>query len=464
MSAIFIASCATDRIQFARKENPVCKIPETRYDFGKSIPIREIKSNNRKYTRYVYRTTWRNTHNSYSALNPIRKEKHAENVLYFPGETGKYHIPAYSELSGSLALQELPGISDINVFHYELKQQPGQERLYNRPGETASTLLQGDIQFPLNSADNEILSLISFLKQEDVEGIFPEEFSDEAAGSVSDRVKSDHPQKTPYSNRGSSVLLMALLMGLIPLAAIKAKPDFARNISFWAAMNPWKTRFMYAGIQIGLGATGIILGERLADNGVHFSDLSGDLLLAAFLTSASLYPVRNSSLKLFRHSYFRQKVFDMALALSGFLLMVSAGNNNPGITASFTGMKNLNRNVQENVNISNFSNPDQKQIQYNQNVGQLQDEQVFPQKPEMSKGMKILLTVLTILAGLGLGYLLLLAACGIACNGMEGLAYLVGIGGGILLIVLAVLVIKSIWHPNHKRKTKPSVVAGTIPT
>jgi len=43
----------------------------------------------------------------------------------------------------------------------------------------------------------------------------------------------------------------------------------------------------------------------------------------------------------------------------------------------------------------------------------------------MSKGIKILLTVLTILAGLGLGYLLLLAACGIACNGMEGLAYLV---------------------------------------
>lgn len=49
------------------------------------------------------------------------------------------------------------------------------------------------------------------------------------------------------------------------------------------------------------------------------------------------------------------------------------------------------------------------------------------------------------------------AACGIYCNGMVGLAFLVGIGGGGLLIGLAIWVIKGIWHPRPKKRIKPSI-------
>jgi hypothetical protein len=70
---------------------------------------------------------------------------------------------------------------------------------------------------------------------------------------------------------------------------------------------------------------------------------------------------------------------------------------------------------------------------------------------------------LAILATLILGFLVAAAACGIYCNGMVGLAFLVGIGGGGLLIALSIWVIKGIWHPRHKKRIKPSIGTEPIP-
>jgi hypothetical protein len=259
------------------------------------------------------------------------------------------------------------------------------------------------------------------------------------------------------------VLLMALMAGLIPFAAIRTTPRLANNISFWAALNPWKTRFMFAGAQIALGASGILLGERLADSGMHFTDLSKDIMLGTFLTSALFYPVRHASVRLLKHSYLRQKAFDLALAMSGFLLMINVGNTNPDLTADFKRMVNFTGNVDQNVKLLDDQNQIRKSVTYVRGEKEFMVEPDIAQKKEMSTGVKILLTVLTIIAGLVLGYLLAAAACGLSCNGMEGLAYLVGIGGGILLITLAVLTIKRIWHPDRKRRAKPSGVPDTIP-
>jgi hypothetical protein len=249
---------------------------------------------------------------------------------------------------------------------------------------------------------------------------------------------------------------------LIPLATIKATPKLTANISFWAAMNPWKTRFMFAGAQIAMGTAGVLLGERLADNGIHFSDLSRDLLLGAFLTSSMLYPVKNTSIKFFKHTYLRQKAFDLALAISGIMLMVNAGND-PGMRASLTSMVSIKGHEHQNVDILNDHSQAPKQLLYYQNDKQLQDEQTAPQNKETSRGLKNLYTVLAVLATVVLGCLLAAAACGIYCNGMVGLAFLVGIGGGSLLIGLAIWVIKSIWHPKHKQRIKPSTGSESIP-
>jgi hypothetical protein len=282
-----------------------------------------------------------------------------------------------------------------------------------------------------------------------------DESSDEAGASMLNTVKSDQSQKTPFRKNETFILMMAILAGLIPFGAIKASPKLAENISFWAAMNPWKTRFMSAGIQIALATAGVILGGKLANNGIHFSNLSKDVLLGAFLTSSVLYPVKNTSIRLFKHSYLRQKTFDLALALSGLMLMVYAGND-PGIRASLTNMVSFKSHEQQNVSMFNDHNQAPQQLVYYQNDKQVQNEQTAPLKKETTDGSKGLLTFLVVLATLGLGYLLAVASCEIYCNGMIGLSFIVGIGGGALLIVLAVGLIKRIWHPKPKKIAAPS--------
>jgi hypothetical protein len=218
-------------------------------------------------------------------------------------------------------------------------------------------------------------------------------------------------------------------------------------------MNPWKTRFMFAGAQIALGTSGFLLGEKLADTGVHFSALSWDLLLGSFLFSSLFYPTRNTSINFFKHTYLRQKAFDLALAISGFMLMVNTGND-PGTRASFVKMVNFNGYERQNVNITDNQNPAPTQLLYHQSDKQLQDEQTVVRKKGRSKGDNILLTSLAVLAALVLGFIVAAAACSLSCNGMEGLAVLTGIGGGLLVLVLAIWAIKSIWHPKQKNRIK----------
>ena len=462
LSAILISSCATDRIQVAQKKDLDCKTPKTRYDFGKNKPILAIKSNNSKYFRYIYHASWNNTHNGYSSKNIFGKDKHPEKIIYSLGETKNYIILTNSGINELMFLQQILKTSEINLYHYELRKLPDPIRIINEPKDIIISPSQEDILFPKNKVNNESGYSYVVLKQEDVDGIIPNESSDEARVSVMNTVKSDQSQKTPFHKSETFILMMAVLAGLIPLAAIKGSPKLSANISFWAAMNPWKTRFMFAGIQIALGTAGVLLGEKLADNGILFSDLSRDLLLGTFLTSVMLYPVKHTSIKLFEHSYLRQKTFDLALAISGFMLMVNAGND-PGMRASFTNMVNFKGHEQQNVNMLNYNSQTPKQLLYYPNDKQLQDEQTAPQIKETSRGLKILYTVLAVLAALVLGCLLAAAACGLSCNGMVGLAYLVGIGGGILLIGLAIGVIKSIWHPKHKKRIKPSEGTDSIP-
>lgn len=451
LSAILFASCATDKIHYARQADPDCKTPETRYDYGKIMHAREIKSNSRRYSRYAYHADKRKRHTGFSALNPAEKKKNAETIIFSNGEMKVLRPGTISGINELAFFEVTSKIPVVSLFYKGLKEMPVPEIAINDFPEVVIIGTSEELPSIFESSDSE--SERSYVQlQMDVE--------DEVLSGAGD---TDKTRDNPFHGNMDYILLMALMAGIIPFAAIKAKPGLANNISFWAAMNPWKTRFMFAGAQVALGASGILLGASLADSGMHFTDLSKDIMLGTFLTSALLYPVRHASVRLLKHSYLRQKAFDLALAMSGFLLMINVGNTNPALTSDFNIMAGFKANIDQNVRLLDDQNQIRRSVTYVRGEKELMVEQDIVQKKEMSKGTKIALTVLTIIAGLGLGFLLAAAACSLSCNGMEGLAYLVGIGGGILLITLAVLVIKRIWNPKHKNRAKPSGVPGALP-
>ena len=244
---------------------------------------------------------------------------------------------------------------------------------------------------------------------------------------------------------------MTLLAGCLSFTSIRNKQNFSRNLSHWASLNPWKTRFIITGIHILTGTAGIILGKKLAESATSFSDISKNLTVAIFLTTALLYPVRKAPGKLFKHTYLRQKTHDLALFLTGFILMVNVGNHYSKLMPSFASIfdaKNLSKQ-NELPAVNTIQSP--TQLMFYQSESQIQKELPVPHHKGSGIGVKILLTVLALAAACGLGYGLAVLSCSIACSGSEGFAALVGIVGGITIIGLLIWALKSIFKPKPKR-------------
>ena len=449
--ASLISSCATDRFQVALRKDLECKTIKTRYDYGRNKPIQAINSNNRKYARYAYHAAWNSVHNGNASKNITIKDKHPANLNYVLAENKNYPVPDDFGRSEQMPIQQILKSTAVKLSYFELNKLPDPAGIINEPRNIIISPSQENIPYPIKTGKNHSDDYI-LLKRQDVTDITLNESAGESSVSTTDSGMSQ-PGKLPFHKSEAFVLMMAVLAGLIPLATIKSTPKLAADISFWAAMNPWKTRIMFAAAQIALGTAGFMLGVKLADNGVHFSALSWDLSLGSFLFSSLLYPAKNTSFNLFKHTYLRQKAFDLALAISGFMLMVNTGNDT-GTRSSFGKMVNFNGYERQTVNITDNQNPVPTQLLYHQSDKQLQDKQTVVPKKERSNADNIILTTLAVLATLVLGFIVAAAACSLSCNGMGGLAALTGIGGGALVLVLAIWAIKSIWHPKQRNRIR----------
>lgn len=81
-------------------------------------------------------------------------------------------------------------------------------------------------------------------------------------------------------------------------------------------------------------------------------------------------------------------------------------------------------------------------------------EKIKKQSKGKRNALKILLSLLTIAAMVGLAYIIAILACNIACSGAEGLAYVVAIGGLIGIIWLGVIALKNIAKIGKSNKTE----------
>lgn len=457
LSAVIIASCATDRIHRVSKEDLACKTPETKYDYGRNLPIREIKTNNRKYSRYVHRASWNNIHTRSASKNLTRVDKDPVTIVAGQGIIKADNTPAF------------PGIDRQTIDRQMIiwsASEENKDQLEKLRGPAAASLISAEIIaiLPLETSPTpEIITYNPFSAsgQEYMESSLPKSYPGQADVSVHATENPEQSQNKPFGNSEAFVFIMALLVGLIPFAAIKAYPNLAANVSFWAATNPWKTRLMFAGTNTAMIAGGLMLGEHLADSGIHLSGLSRYLLMGTFFASSLLYPVRNASSHILKHSYSKQKAFDLAVAISGFMLMVNAGND-PAVRATLTNMVSLNNRDHQYENTLNGNHQAPQKLIFYEPVEKIQDEQKTAEEEKQIRNKKIGSTAAVSFLALLAAFVVAVGACGLSCNGMAGLAALTGIGGGGLVIGLTIWAIRRIWHPRVVKEIKPKEDAAPV--
>ncbi|MBX2970112.1 MAG: hypothetical protein KF803_12140 [Cyclobacteriaceae bacterium] len=244
----------------------------------------------------------------------------------------------------------------------------------------------------------------------------------------------------------NSVPIMMGASGLFSLLMLSLAQSRSKKISYWAAENPWKARGLIAGTHVITGLSALTLGHHLYDQQVFVSDTVSYAALSVFTTSYLLYPFKNSAFS-FTHSYFAQKANDIALFTSGAVMMLYAGNH-----YHLTQQPVVNSEVVYSFTSTNAS---EKSLHLVKNKKELRKEKRELQqevKKELSGGAKAALTLLVLMTFVVAIYGLAALSCSIACSGNEGLAAVVGIGGGIGLIALLVLAFRGIY--GDKRKSK----------
>jgi hypothetical protein len=469
--AFIISSCATNRIQYTKADNNLstiksgkykkqelnCTFPKSHFSSNKNKSVRLVQSNKRLSARFAFHIERKKKFNSSSIKNSSKNNMNSEELISGLGKSLNSKQMPDGKLNKVMSLQNVHGSGYIKIDHSEPYYLHGSFQLINEREDFSNInrfLSDDKLHTVKQTYDTNFFTLTS-LKQEEQENITDKKISIKSGEPDYKPVKNEHSRKQPFHRNENTVFLMTLLAGCLSLIGLKSAPDFSRNISHWATINPWKTRFLITGIHVLTGTAGIILGKKLADSGTHFTELSKNLSIAIFLTSALLYPVRKSPTELFKHTYLRQKTHDLALFLSGFMLIVNVGNHyselNPSF-ASLLGTRNF-KQQQEHVSSNNIQVPNQ--LVFYKSENQSQDGSSVVQKKELGDWAKFFLTILAIAVACGLGYGLAVLSCSIACSGSQGLAALVGIGGLIGIIALLFWALRSIFSSKHK-ETKVS--------
>ena len=233
------------------------------------------------------------------------------------------------------------------------------------------------------------------------------------------------------------LLLYSSLIGALMAGLFWFNQQKMRNISKWAKENSGKAITAITIVKVSLILSGLFIGKNLAENDFSFSDPVRNIMLGSYLAAALFYPSKRGFFHFLKQSYFKQKIHDLTLVLSGFFIMVCLGNKS-AVDANFSTPTTFVFQSYDDA----ISDNDDKTID---NLTFAKGDLVSSnKKPEKSNGAKV---VLTILAGLGFLALMLVVAglaCGIACNGQEALAVVLLIAGAGGLIIGLIFVLKNI--------------------
>jgi hypothetical protein len=249
-----------------------------------------------------------------------------------------------------------------------------------------------------------------------------------------------------------------------------------KKISFWAKHHQWSARFVIISCFILLTITGILVGKLLEDIGVLLPSIIFSICISLYFTGILFYPSKSKRRK-FNPSllYKTQKKFDLLLAACTFLMLICISNDRfqslqyfPSLQAATVNKPNVpadsTTKTYKTINAFSASLKDEngKSLKWKEKKKLLREQvRAIKKSDGMSKGAKVALIVLSVIVALGLLYAVAALACGVACNGSEAAAILVGIGGTFLVVFLLILVIRSI---TGRRKKKAIIQEEPVKT
>jgi len=241
-----------------------------------------------------------------------------------------------------------------------------------------------------------------------------------------------------------------------------------KRLSFWAKNHKWSARLLIIAAFILLDIIGIITGLLLSDLNIMFPPVTFYIFVILFFAAISLYPDKTTKGTLYSKQafYIRQKTCDLILAGSAFLMIVCISNGNLTPETSYISVNAATRNTSALIkdstlkpykSIAAFSasmkDENGKMLKWKERKKLLKEQLKGIKKAnDISKGGKAALIVLCGLIAIGLLTLVLAWSCSLSCNGSDGAAILVAVGGTVAVIFLVILAGRIIYGRKRKRK------------
>jgi hypothetical protein len=240
---------------------------------------------------------------------------------------------------------------------------------------------------------------------------------------------------------------------------------YMRKISFWAKHHRFLAISFLVIIKFLLAFIAFYIGSSLLNLDIHIPLIVFFIALFLLITAALLYPSRRFTGLSKNQFYIRQKSSDFIIAACSFVMIGTLVNNNlpiPVTTISLaSNVASITPTAEEILASLQYRDKStltrqEKRILKEEFKKQLKVYAVAKITGNKSGASKALWITLTIIAALGLLYLVAALACTLSCNGSDAAAVIVALLGAAAVIWGAVVLIKRISRGPKKKREESS--------
>lgn len=232
-----------------------------------------------------------------------------------------------------------------------------------------------------------------------------------------------------------------------------------RKISFWAKHHRLQAIASLVIIKLLLAVIAFYIGSTLLDLQIQIPFIVFVAATMVLLSAAFLYPSRHKGFSK-KHFYIRQKSSDFIIAACSFVMIGTLVNNNlpaPGTMALASNVSAITPTAEEILASLQYRDKStltkkEKRILKQEFKKQLGVYAVAKVKGDKSGAGKAGLIILTIIAALGLLYLVAALACSLSCNGSDFAALVVVLLGFGAVVWGTIVLIKRISRGPQKKK------------